>query len=32
MKNNNYDTKTYNFRDYVEKFLDFPHLESIHNG
>ena len=30
MKNNNYDTKTYNFRDYVEKFLDFPHLESIH--
>ena len=30
MKNNIYDTKTYNFRDYVEKFLDFPQLENIH--
>ena len=30
MKKINYNTSNYNFRDYVEKFLDFPSLENIH--
>jgi hypothetical protein len=30
MKRINYDTKIYNFREYVEKFLGFLSLETIH--
>jgi hypothetical protein len=32
MKKNNYSTTVYNFREYVEQFLDFSCLEDIHNS